>query len=148
LTIFYLCILWFYTTQWGCLTWNEFDLFGRTGRWIKSFCMALSDFTPVCTQRRQLNQWSATVLPYFPYSPDLAPSDFNRSGNLTDAFRRHRFAGDEPKHSMFQDFWRFNKFTRPAYDVWRDIGNSVLIMKYTFAFVPVIIESMADYSQK
>lgn len=121
-------------------------MFGGTGRWIKPFCMTLPDFAPVCTQWRQLNQWSATVLPS--YSPDLAPSDFKLSGNLTDSLRRHRFANDEPKHSMFQDFWRFNKCTRPAYDVWRDIGNILLIMKHTFAFVPVIIESMADYSWK
>jgi hypothetical protein len=57
-----------------------------------------------------LNQWSATVLPYLPYSPDLAPSDFNLSGNLTDAFRRHRFADDELKHSMFEEFRRFKEF--------------------------------------
>jgi hypothetical protein len=69
--------------------------------------MTLPDFTPVCTQRRQLNQWSATV--HLPYSPDLTPSDFNLSGNLKDAFRRQRFADDEPEHGMFEEFRRFNR---------------------------------------
>ena len=102
---------------------QEIDWFGLTGRRIKS-CMIIPDLTPVRTQRRQLKQWSATVL-HLPCSPDLAPSNFNLSGNLKDAYRRHRFAdNDEPKHSMFEELWHFNKFTWPAYDVWRDIGKS------------------------
>ena len=36
-----------------------------------------------------------TLLPLPPCSPDLAPSDFHLFGPSKDAFRGHRFAGDD-----------------------------------------------------
>lgn len=40
-------------------TWNnEFEGFGRTGKWIKSSCCMTTNHTPVCTQGKQLQQWS------------------------------------------------------------------------------------------
>ena len=73
--------------------------------------MTVLDSTPVCAQGRQLQQlWSQvllqhdsarphtslctreavativwTVLPYPPYNPDIAPSDFHLLGRLKDA---------------------------------------------------------------
>jgi hypothetical protein len=48
--------------------------------------------------------------PYYPYSSDLAPSDFHIFGPLNVTLRDRRFAkDDELKHSVREAIWRYNK---------------------------------------
>jgi histone-lysine N-methyltransferase SETMAR len=49
-----------------------------------------------------------TVLRHPPFSPDLAPSDFNLFDPLKDALRGRRFADDELKHSVREELRRFS----------------------------------------